>query len=225
MIDRWVHFFSFFSLKWLYTTWSLAAALTPHKGFPSNIPWSLDAFRLTAIIIDPLAPVPCPPLLASSTVFPYQWCGARGLSGLRLEQLSPAQRTLLIGSPGAVPSVEQSRAVTVEACRSEQEPMQAYFKTHWTSLWDPLQFFTIHLTIRGENNFIRFKGSAMSLCIDNAISFTDFTDAFVIVKGDLTVVLHSAWDYQTLRCCQPKTAMAYSVLCFFCHWNIIMTQY
>lgn len=57
----------------------------------------------------------------------------------------------------------------------------------------------------------------MSLCIDNAISFTDFTDAFVIVKGDLTVVLHSAWDYQTLRCCQPKTAMAYSVLCFFCH--------
>lgn len=47
----------------------------------------------------------------------------------------------------------------------------------------------------------------MSLFIDNAISFTDFIDAFVIVKDDLTVVFHSDWDYQTLECCQPKAAI------------------
>lgn len=47
----------------------------------------------------------------------------------------------------------------------------------------------------------------MSLCIDNMKSFTDLIDAFVIVKDDLNVVLHSDWDYQTLECCQPKTAI------------------
>lgn len=114
-------------LKWLYTIWSHTIAPTLHKGFPSNMPWSLDAFWLTAVFIDPFSPtlsIPSPPLPASPTVFPHQWCGAGRLSGLRLEQLSAAQRTLLIGSPEAVPLVEQSRAVTVEACRREPEPMQ-----------------------------------------------------------------------------------------------------
>lgn len=110
---------------WLYTTWTLTVVPSPPKGFPVL---SSSGWLLSSVIPSPLL------TLSSPTVFPQWWCGAVRLSGLWLEQLSPTQRTLLIGSPGAVPLVEQSRAVSVEACRRQPEPMQA-FKTQWRSLW------------------------------------------------------------------------------------------
>lgn len=89
------------------TVLSSIEGLTDNLGSP--LPVKASTPPTSSLIPSPL-PTPSDPPPSRSLLrhFPLGDVGAGRLSGL--EQLSTAQRPLLIGSPGAVPSVEWSGA-------------------------------------------------------------------------------------------------------------------